>query len=219
MMTPQGPQRTTFYITEDSKYMIAGDLMPFGAKPFASMRETLAKGANGPARGPADSPVTIVEFSDLQCPRCKEAQPTIEKLLTDKPNVHFIFQNFPLPSHSWSAKAAAYADCVGQASNDAFWKFVHSTYEAQAEITDANVEEKLTALADSSGVKGADMATCAAKPETTDRVQKSVAFGRSIDVTGTPMLFMNGRRMTNFANLPYEGLKRMVDFYSKPENQ
>lgn len=215
VMTPQGPQRTTFYITADGKYMIAGDLMPFGAKPFAPMRELLDKGITGPARGPADAPVTIVEFSDLQCPRCKETQPILEKLLVDEPNVRFVFQNFPIPAHEWAAKAAAYADCVGRASNEAFWKFIHNAYEAQADISAANADEKLTALADGAGLKGADIAICAGKPETTDRVEKSVAFGRSIEVNGTPTIFMNGRRMTNFAALPYDGLKRMVEFYGK----
>jgi len=215
IMTQQGPQRTTFYVSEDGKYMIAGDLLPFGAKPFAPVREQLEKGVTGPAQGPADAPVTIVEFSDLQCPHCKDAQPTLEKLLSEEKNVRLVFQNFPLPSHDWSAKGAAYADCVGRASNDAFWKFIHSTFEAQADITDANADEKLTALADGAGVKGADIAACAAQPETAGRVEKSQAFGRELDVNSTPTIFLNGRRMTNFAALPYDGLKNMVNFYSK----
>ena len=54
--------------------------------------------------------------------------------------------------HNWAAKGAAYADCVAQASNDAFWKFIAKTYETQADITAENADEKLTALADAAGV-------------------------------------------------------------------
>jgi protein-disulfide isomerase len=215
VVTPQGPQRTSFYVTADGKHMIAGDLIPFGAKPFTEAREKLEKGASGPARGPADALVTVVEFSDLQCPRCKEAQPTIEKLLSEEKNMRFVFQNFPLPAHPWAAKAAAYADCVGRASNHAFWKFVHDTYEQQEQITEANADEKLTAVADGAGVKGADMATCAANPGTADRVERSSDLGKSLEVMGTPTVFVNGRRLANFGAIPYDTLKAMVEFYGK----
>ena len=69
---------------------------------------------NGPSRGPADAPVTLVEFSDLQCPHCKEAQPTIDKLMAEEKNARLVFQNFPLPAHDWAAKAAYYGDCIGR---------------------------------------------------------------------------------------------------------
>jgi protein-disulfide isomerase len=210
---PQGQGSNKFYVASDGQHAVTGEIIPFGARPFAADREKLQKGINGPARGPADSPVTIVEFSDLQCPHCKDAQPIIEKLLTDEPNAHFVFQSFPLPSHNWAAKAAAYADCVGRASNDAFWKFVQKTYAAQAEITETNADEKLTAIANDSGVKGADIAACAAKPETAARVEHSVALGKSVDVTGTPSLFINGRKIG--LGIPPDILKSMVDFEAK----
>ncbi|HZQ21341.1 MAG TPA: thioredoxin domain-containing protein [Terriglobales bacterium] len=211
---PQGVQNLVFYTTADAKHAIAGDLMPFGAKPFEETREKLAKGVNGPTRGPANSKIMIVEFSDLQCPHCKQAQPVVDKLLADEPQAKFVFQNFPLPSHDWAAKAAAYADCVGRASTDAFWKFVQKTYDDQANITSSNADEKLTAIADASGVKGADIAACAAKPETTARLEHSLALGKEVGVNGTPTLFVNGRRIGNLG-IPQETLKQLVDFEGK----
>ncbi len=210
---PQGPQSTRFYVTSDGKHAVAGELMPFGARPYASTAKELERTANGPARGPAGAAVTLVEFSDLQCPHCKEAQPTIEKLLTDDKNVRVVFQNFPLPAHDWSAKAAAYADCIGRSSNDAFFKFVDGVFAAQSEITAGNADQKLTALADQAGVKGSDMAACATKPETTSRVEHSVALGKSLDVTATPTMFINGRKIPG--GVDYEHLKKFVDFASK----
>src|ERR1700680_2339000 len=134
----QGQQITRFFVAPDGKQALVGEIIPVGAKPFDPAKRLLQKGTNGPERGPKDAPVTIVEFGDLQCPACKAAQPTIEALAV-LPNVRFVFQNFPLEMHNWAAKGAAYADCVGRASNDAFWKFVAKTYETQSDITAENV--------------------------------------------------------------------------------
>jgi protein-disulfide isomerase len=211
----QGQQNTKFYITADGQHAVIGEIIPFGADPFDAARKELQKGSNGPARGPADAPVTIVEFSDLQCPHCKQAQPTIDKLMAEEKNARLVFQNFPLPSHDWAAKAAAYADCISRSSTDAFWKFMQSVYDAQTDITAANADEKLTGLADKSDAKGADIAACAAKPETTGRVQHSIALGTSVDVTGTPTLFINGRKISNVNGIPYDLLKNLVEFAAK----
>jgi protein-disulfide isomerase len=211
----QGQSGTTLYITPDGKHALTGEIMPFGAKPYEPAKEALLKGINGPARGPEKSPVTIVEFSDLQCPHCKDAQPVIDKLLAEEPNAKFVFQNYPLPMHNWAAKAAYYADCVGRSSNEAFWKFVQGTFDQQANLTESNADEKLTAIADAAGVKGADMAVCAAKPDTKSRVDKSVALGTSVGVTGTPTVYVNGRRIGNVVGVPPEVLKGLVEFAGK----
>jgi protein-disulfide isomerase len=208
----QGQQALKLYVTADGKHAVNGDIMPFGAHPFLPIQKELERGVNGPSHGPADAPVTVVEFSDLQCPHCKDAHPALEKLMTEAKNVRVVFQSFPLPMHDWAAKAAAYADCVSRSSNDAFWKFIQSVYGAQSDITAANADEKLTGFADSAGVKGADIAACAAKPETTSRVEKSVALGKTLDVNSTPTLFVNGRRVPG---VPYEVLQKLVDFAAK----
>lgn len=212
--SPQGQGEQKFFVSEDRKHAVVGDIIPFGPHPFAHAREVLGKKATGPSRGPASAPVTIVEFSDLQCPHCKEANPTIERLLTENSNIHFISQNFPLPMHNWAMKAAEYADCAGQASNEAYWKFVDSVFEAQAQITADNADQQLTDIANKSGVNGQDIATCAAKPEAESRVQASIALGKSLDVNSTPTLFINGRPVGVSGN-NYDVLKQIVDFAAK----
>jgi protein-disulfide isomerase len=208
----QGKQGSKFYVTADGRHAISGDIIPFGTHPFDPVRKQLSREASGPSHGPEDAPVTLVEFSDLQCPHCKEAHPAIEKLMAEDKNVRVIFESFPLPMHDWAAKAAAYADCVSRNSNDAFWKFIQSVYGAQTDITAANADEKLTGFADGAGVKGADAAACAAKPETTTRVEKSIALGKTLDVDSTPTLFLNGRRLPA---VPFEVLEKMVAFAAK----
>lgn len=211
----QGQQVSHFYVTADGTHAVTGDIIPFGAKPFEPAKKLLEKGINGPERGPKDAPVMIVEFGDLQCPACKAAQPSIEALAAAEPNARFVFQNFPLEMHNWAAKGAAYADCVGRASNEAFWKFLAKNYETQADITAENADEKLTAIADGVGLKGSEIAACAAKPETKARVDASLALGRAVDVTGTPTLYINGRKIGNVDAHMGDVYKGLVEFAAK----
>ncbi len=215
LASPRGQQLSHFYVGPDGQHALVGDIIPFGARPFDPAKQLLEKGITGPARGPKDAAVTIVEFGDLQCPACKAAQPTIEALVAAEPTARFVFQNFPLEMHNWAAKGAAYADCVGRASNDAFWKFVAKTYETQSDITAENADEKLTAIADGAGVKGADIAACAVKPETKAHVDASLALGKSVDVTGTPTLYINGRRIGSLDQRNADLYKALVEFAAK----
>jgi protein-disulfide isomerase len=215
LASPQGQQLTKFYVAQDGQHALVGEIIPFGAHPFDSAKQKLGKGLTGPERGPKDAAVTIVEFGDLQCPACKAAQPSIEALVAAEPTARFVFQNFPLEMHNWAAKGAAYADCVGRASNDAFWKFVAKTYETQSDITAENADEKLTALADGAGVKGSEIAACAVKPETKAHVDASIALGKSVDVTGTPTLYINGRKIGSLDPRMSDVYKALVEFAAK----
>ena len=212
LTTSQGLQTNQFYVTADGTHAIAGQIIPFGAHPYAAAQHKLEKESTGISRGPAASPVTIFEFSDLQCPHCKEAQPIIEKLLSDDQNVRLVFQNYPLGSHDWAEKGAEYADCVGRASNGSFWKFIQGVYDAQSDITAANADDKLKELAGAAGVNGDEIAECAGKPATLGRVERSVELGNSVGVIGTPTFFINGRSIANVGTIGYDVLKQLVDF-------
>ena len=213
--TPQGVNSNRLLVSSDGKHAISGDLLPFGAHPYQDAREKLEKGINGPAKGPATASVTVVEFSDMQCPHCQKAAPNVDSLLAQEPNVHFVFQNFPLPIHNWAEKAAGYVDCVGRASNEAVWKFIQKTFDDQVNITEANADEKLKAIATASGASSDEIAACVAKPETKSRVEASLALGKSVGVTGTPTLFINGRSVG--ATAPLDTLKKLVEFQASLE--
>jgi protein-disulfide isomerase len=206
----QGSNQSKLYVTSDGKHALTGDILPFGAHPFEDAREKLEKGVSGPAKGPAHAPVMLVEFSDMQCPHCKQAAPSVEQLLALEPDVHFVFQNFPLPAHNWAEKAAEYVDCVGRASNDAVWKFIQKTFDEQNNITEANSEEKLKAIATDSGVNAEEIAACAAKPDTRIRIEASIALGKAVGVNGTPALFFNGRPLGG--STPVEVMQKIVEF-------
>jgi len=198
------PTATHLYVTPDGKNVVVGDMIPFGANPYAETNATLLKDTS--------APVTIVEFSDLQCPYCKSAQPIIDKLLEEKPNTRLVFQHFPLPMHIWAMKAAAYGQCVADQNPAAFWKFVQGVYDAQESVNEGNVDEKLTAIATAAGADGARAAACSAQPNTLAQVQVSIDLGKSVGVGGTPTVFINGRKISAIKEVPFDTLKAMVDY-------
>lgn len=211
--TPKGQQVTRIYITPDQKFAFTGELVPFGADPFAQTRQDL-KDVKGPMHGSADAPVTIVEFGDLECPACKAAQPNVEQLLKDEPKVKLIFENFPLSQHPWAMLGAKYVDCLGRDGGDTVWKFISTVYTNQESVTQQNAEEKLKGYVKDSGGDPDKVAACAATPDTEKRVKESMELGQKLDVSSTPTFFINGRRVVGFnnPNVPYEAVKSMVDF-------
>jgi protein-disulfide isomerase len=202
------------YISPDGSNAIIGSMIPFGSNPFAPARAKLHD-ADGPAKGAQTPVISIVEFSDLECPHCKAAQPVLEKLVTDFPQVRYIFQQYPLPAsvHPWAMKAAQYSDCSGRiGSKDAFWKFSDSVFENQGSIALATADDKLKELATAAGLDAQKIAACAATPETEARIKKSLDLGQSLEVNETPTVFINGRRVQSIASIPYDQLKNLVQF-------
>lgn len=200
------------YVLPGGKFAAVGDVIPFGADPFQPVRDILHTKAKGTSRGPADAGVTIVEFSDLQCPFCRQAQPTIDRLVNEVPGVRLVFQPFPLPMHKWALKAASFGECVARQKPAAFWDFVTAVYDDQANISEQNVDDKLRGVAAAAGVDSAKAAACAEAPDVYLRIQDSIALGKEVGVNATPTIFIQGRRVQSIADLPYEQLKAMVEF-------
>lgn len=200
------------FLTADGHFAIDGDMQPFGPDPYAGMRERLSA-AKGVVRGSDKPVVTMVEFSDLQCPHCKDAQPVLEKLATDFPDMRIIFQQYPLASsHPWAMKAAQYADCAGRQGNDAGWKFIAAVYENQNSIALAIADDKLKELATASGLDAEKLSACATAPDAEIRVKKSMELGDSVGVMGTPAIFVNGRPLDTVTGIPYEQVKAIVQY-------
>ena len=228
VVTPEGQQIVHWFVTQDLKFVVAGDLRPFGADPFMHDRQELAAKAFGPTRGPVNAKVTIVEFADLECPACREAQPVMERLYTDFPEVRFIFQSFPLTQlHPWAARAASYLDCIARGSNEQGFTFISSVYSHQREIEsiirrtgddgkaiidDNEVAGRMKHYADTSGADVAKTAACAASSETAARVERSASLAQALAVNSTPTLYVNGRHIGNPTAMPYETLKAIINF-------
>jgi protein-disulfide isomerase len=215
--TAQGQQVFHIYVSPDQKFAFTGDVVPFGADPFAAARADL-KVADGPSHGPADAAVTIVEFGDLECPACKGAQPQLKKLLDEEPKTRLIFQNFPLESvHKWAMLGAEYVDCLSQQGSDTAFKFINAVYEHQGEITAETAPTVLKGYATDAGAKPDTVTACVANPETEARVRKSIALGMKLNVNSTPTFFINGRKVVGFGNnTPYEVVKAIVEYSAAP---
>ncbi|HEX7959073.1 MAG TPA: DsbA family protein [Terriglobales bacterium] len=203
----------TLYTAPDGQHAFVGELIPFGADPFAVARKEMEVRAKGPTRGPQNAQVTIVEFSDLQCPHCKQAQPTLEKLISEAPNARLVFENFPIDQiHKWANLAARYGSCVGRTNGDAFWRFIDGVFNEQDQITEQNAADKLNEIAKAAGADPEATATCAASPQAKTDVIQSYELGVANGVTGTPTLFINGRKIANINSIPYDQLKAIVQF-------
>jgi protein-disulfide isomerase len=206
-------QRTPFYVASDLQHAFIGQIIPFGADPFAPVRSKLAEQAKGPVQGNANAPVEIVEFSDFECPHCKKAQPKLEQLMSESPNARLVFENFPLSQiHKWADRAAGYADCIARQSAEQFWKFSREVFDQQEQINDSNAVAKLAAIATDAGANASATAACADSAETKARVNQQYELGVSVGVNATPTLFLNGRKIENVNDTPIEILKQMVEF-------
>jgi protein-disulfide isomerase len=186
-----------FYVSADGQTIIRGDVFNLGKSPFQSNLDKLTL-ADQPSFGPADAPVTIVEFGDFECPDCKMEAPILRHDLTDAfgAKVRVYFKNFPLESvHPWARAAAITGRCVLQQGQPAFWKFYDWIYENQDQITADNLNAKVLAWAGGNAVDTLKLGQCVDTKATEPEVNRSIAEGHALGIQGTPTLFINGRKI------------------------
>ena len=210
----QQPSALIFLTLPDGKHLIANDeVMPFGARPFDSYRSILRQEAKGPSRGPANAPLLLVEFADFQCPHCKDAQPTVERLLKDYPQARFVAQPFPLRQiHNEAEKAAETGVCVNKvAGNDAYFKYADAVYADQGSLTPEKATQALQAGVMASGADATKVQACMGDPSTKATIDASLQLGAEVGVNSTPTLLVNGRALP-FAGIPYESLQKIIGY-------
>jgi protein-disulfide isomerase len=205
-------QTATFFVTPDGKHGIADQsVVPFGAKPYAENRTLLMERANGPYKGAASKDLELVEFADLQCPHCKDAQPVMKRLAEDFPKARIVYQSFPLVEiHPYAFKAAAYGACVAKKSNDAFFTYAQAVYDTQGALTEDTADQTLNTAVTKAGLDPAAISACAATDAIKDEVNASSQLAKDIGVGETPTLVVNGRPLP--LSIPYETLKSIIVF-------
>ena len=183
------------YVSKDGRYMFRGEIQDLNSDPVAATRQQLHLDGFA-SKGPADAKITLVEFADFECPVCRQFDVMLRTVLQKSPEVRLVFKDFPIEQlHPWAMTAALAGRCALQASSDAFWKFHDSVYDNQDLISPENAYTKLKEIAEASGVKDEQFQTCMADPKTADIVHKSVDEAHSLQITGTPTTFVNGRRL------------------------
>ena len=139
-------------------------------------------------RGPADAPVTLVEFSDFECPYCAMARPMLEQLVdVEKGRVRLCFKPFPLAAHPHSqpaAEAAMYALEKGK-----FWEMHDEMFQNQQNLEDTN----LKAYAQKVGLDGDDLLRAVQSQKYASVINASKEEGKKAGVEGTPSIYINGR--------------------------
>lgn len=153
--------------------------------------------AGRPALGAADAPVTVIEFTDLQCPYCARGAATVEEVLDQRPDdVRVVSLPFPLGFHDWARPAAIASECLA-GQPDVYWAVRDDLFENQDAVTTANVLDRIAAVAAAGGADPAwrACATDASSPAyqaAAATVDQSVAAAEQLGVTGTPAYFVNG---------------------------
>ena len=167
--------------------------------------------------GNPNAPVTIVEYSDFECPFCKRFHPTVVQLLKNNPDkVRWVYRHYPLGFHNPGAqKQAEASECVAEISgNDAFWQYSDLIYQRTTSNGTGFPLENLQPLAEEIGVDGQAFAECMQSGRMTARVQQDFDNGSSIGVTGTPAAFIlnnNGGVRVIAGAQPLSRLQRVVD--------
>jgi protein-disulfide isomerase len=210
VVSMNGAAPTKLYVSAGGNAII-GEIIPFGADPFLPARAKL-RNVDGPKRNAG--PVDLVIFSDFDCAHCKVAEPVLNRLAADFPEVRQIFLQFPLPAnvHPWAHQAALWADCVGRADAKTFWSFADGVFAEQDKITPDTVDSALGELAQEQGLNRDAIAKCVASPEAEAHVRASTALATQLDVTAVPTVFLNGRQVVGPADIAYENLKQLVRF-------
>jgi protein-disulfide isomerase len=147
--------------------------------------------------GRENAPVTVVVFSDFQCPYCSDAANALEEeLRRPAANVRVVFRNFPLSTHPWARKAAEAAACVAAQRSDSFWKIHDFLFEKQRILTVTTIDEDLEEYVDTlPGINAGAFRQCVLNAETRAIIDHDVALGREYDVKATPTLFLNGHKI------------------------
>ena len=152
------------------------------------LRADLRVPEGAPRRGPEKAPVTIVEFSDFQCPFCVRAQPTLRRVReTYADKVRFVFLDFPLDMHPQAKKAHEAAACAGDQGK--FWPMYDRLFASQGKFEVPDLKGYAAEL----GLAAPDFAACLDSGRHAAATERGIEEGARHGVTGTPAFFINGR--------------------------
>ena len=183
------------WVSKDGKFLMRGEMVDMSRDGFAENRGKLDL-KDAPSTGNAAAPVTIVEFADFECPVCRQLHEQLRSLLPGYPQARLVFKDFPLEQiHPWARTGALAGRCAYQQEPKAFWKIYDKLYDNQDLISASNAWDKMVDYAGQTGLKTEAFKACMTSPEAAAAVDASVANGKLMDVTSTPTLFVNGRRL------------------------
>jgi predicted DsbA family dithiol-disulfide isomerase len=158
-------------------------------------------------RGPADAHVTIIEYSDFQCPFCAQIHSSLKKL-TERSEIRWIYRNYPLSSiHPRAIELAEAAECADDQGK--FWEYADELFNYQHQLgPEVPLETFLINLGEDVGLNEGRFQTCRSNLQFDARIRAQMAEGASLRIEATPTIFVNGKRQ--IGSLPFERLEQMV---------
>jgi protein-disulfide isomerase len=195
-----GTFRLTLYASPDLRFL-SRELYDTYTDPERERREAAQKAMGEllegeyAARGPASAPVTMVVFSDFECPYCKRLKALIdaEPLLKSGDKVRLVFRHMPMSQHRWAQQAAEAAGCAQFQSSDAFWALHDKLFDNQGAIKLADASKRISDLA--GGVPSLDLGhfqDCLKRQSSLGAVVRDREMGKRVGVVATPTIFLNG---------------------------
>jgi protein-disulfide isomerase len=188
----EGDQKKTgvVFVAKDHHTGVLGMMFPY-RRDFV---EQLISTKGQPPVGPGNAAVTVVEYADLQCPRCATFQKTLENEILPKysSKVRFIFKDFLIPSHDWSKTAAIANECAFQIAPSTFVNYRTLIFAAQDSINATNVHDRLLQLAGEAGIDSGKLAPCIVNEGSLGRIERASEEAENLGVPATPKLFVNG---------------------------
>jgi protein-disulfide isomerase len=156
-----------------------------------------------PSKGNPSASVTVVEFTDFQCPSCAAAQPVLERIAAEYGDrIRVVVRDYPLSQHANAQKAAEAAEAAREQGK--FWEYVTLLYQNQSALADDKLKEYATRV----GLDRAKFDAALDSGRFADGVRRDVQDGERVGVAGTPTVFVNGRRVERAS---YEALKAAVE--------
>jgi len=193
--SPDGSDKIKMYLTKDGRYLLRGEISDLTADPLAE-NITKMRLDGAPVLGDPKAPITIVEFSDFECPVCRGLHDALHGMLPNYPQVKVIFKDFPIDQlHPWARTAALAGRCAYQQDPKSFWKLYDLIYDNQDVISAGNAYDKMFDYAGRAGLNMDAFKSCVTGSKAAAEVDDSLANGQLLDVRSTPTIFVNGRRL------------------------
>jgi protein-disulfide isomerase len=189
------------FVSKNMRYLVEGSLFNLGGDSRQEI-ERLISLQDQPAQGPADAPVTLVEYSDLQCPVCANFQEELETDIVPKygNKLRVVFKEFPLVNiHDWTLTGAIAAQCTYQIDPSKYVAFRSVVFKNQVSLSAEHARDMLLHFGAEAGVDNMKLAACIDGRTSLSRVEANMHEGDALGIGQTPTSFINGRM---FAGAP-----------------
>ncbi|TBR20732.1 hypothetical protein EPO15_12220 [bacterium] len=206
----ESAQKDTVWVADDGKHYLLGGFKDMTSNPD---QERIAKLdlASSPSRGPKKAPVTVVQYTDFECPFCQKGYEIMQsRIIKDYAGkVRWVYKALPLSSiHPMAEPAAMGAECAKLQGEDKFWKVHDALFEGQRELTPDTLAQKLADFVKKAGGDVKAFETCYEAKKTLGAVSKDAAEAESLGISGTPAFLVNGHLVSG---ADYATIKRLVD--------